>query len=847
MRENLWLVLQLVLLATAGLVYFYKKEHRKEMLMTILFAVPVLFVIPLIEQGLASKGIVWYFYRIFSILSYTSFASVIYLLVFRRHISPIQNPLRKKLGWLVVGIIVALILRYFFALNFALAILIGLFINLAIVLILRSDLIWDFLFSSIVMGVFYLVLFKLSHLNLAVSQMGYWFTGGVTGITVWSVPIEELLLAFVLGGMLGPIYLAVKDQADVQDVNIKYINKPKKVVSLILSVLLLSAVAFFLRIMVLSPSLVQAQEVVSGQNTIDLNQELKFDFDYPVNRKEIIYQISPTVEGEWFFEDNLIKKHFFKTLTFRPEGVYQPNQEYTVEIKNVSNVFGRGAKNYTQKFTAKGLPTVAEASVKDGEKDYNICGQITVNLDQANLGFAQFSFAITPETELEVVENANKKEYLLKPKQCLQQGTNYSLKVERELVIRNLGGDVTQVNPPEQVYLANFTTKNSPNIASYSPKGGAVLVDEKVISISFTENMASGAVGDLVSISPSIDGVWNWVDAKNLRFVSSGNLLYGTNYSIKISKGLKDVLGGYLPSDVTLGFSTIGRVKISSNWPANGAVGVAANARIKMQFNQEVDHISAESLFVIYPSKEGAFSWEGTTLYFSPNGGFEKNSSYSASLQAGVKSIKGLDSDTGYKINFETEISTTMLNIAYDHQDRALSCELASLKMALNYRGLGVSENELINAVGFDPTERNGNVWGDPDQAFVGSIDGKQNSTGYGVHWDPIRSVAGMYRGSSVLSGQPSTAISKEIERDNPVVIWGSMGAGKADQWTTPSGKVINTIIGEHVRLVIGYTGRADNPLSFIINDPIVGRIKWSRSQFDNNWSVFGNKGVVVY
>ena len=820
-------------------------ELWREIIITSLFSLPILLTLPLIGLRLADLSWTWYLARVVSLFVYTALASTIYLLVFRKHISPVRSPLRGKLGWLVIGFVLALLLRYAFGLNVALSLLIGLMVNLAIVLVLRSDLLWDFLFSSLVMGLFYLFLFKISHLNSAVSQIDYWFTSGVTGITVWSVPIEELLLAFVLGGMIGPIYLAIKNKAVVDSPVDYYTSKAKKAVSLLLSFILLVSVVIFLRYMLISPNLVEASSVGNPQ-VVNLNQELRFDFDYPVNRKDLVYQITPSVEGEWVFEDNLLQKHFFRTLIFRPESIYQPNTEYIVQINNVSNVFGRGKKQYTQKFSASGLPTVRETSVNDGDQEVGICQEFKVSLDQPNLGFAQFNFRIQPEVELGVIELEDKKEYQLKPKQCLNQGNNYSLEIERSLIARNQNNEIIKAFSPETIKKIFFATKNAPNITQYSPKGSMILVDNKQVSISFSEEMSPEAVQSFVTISPNTEGNWSWNDSKNLQFVAANNWQYGTNYQIKIGKGLKDLQGGYLQEDVVLGFSTIGRVKVTGNWPSNGASGVVANSKIKVQFNQEVDHASAQALFSIYPEVSGSFSWEGNTMYFAPNG-LEKDSSYAVLVGAGVKSIHGLDSEAGYKINFETEISTTMLDIPLDYQDRALSCELASLKMALNYRGLGVSENELIDRVGFDPTVRDGSIWGDPDNAFVGSIDGKQNSTGYGVHWDPLRAVANAYRSASVISGQSVTRVSEEIQRGNPVVVWGVMGAGKPDQWTTPSGKVINTVIGEHVRLVIGYTGKASNPLSFIINDPIKGRIKWTRSQFESNWAVFGNKGVVVY
>lgn len=55
--------------------------------------------------------------------------------------------------------------------------------------------------------------------------------------------------------------------------------------------------------------------------------------------------------------------------------------------------------------------------------------------------------------------------------------------------------------------------------------------------------------------------------------------------------------------------------------------------------------------------------------------------------------------------------------------------------MALNFKGVNVSEDDLIPKVGFDKTPHNGNIWGNPYTAFVGNISGRQMVDGYGVYW----------------------------------------------------------------------------------------------------------------
>ena len=71
------------------------------------------------------------------------------------------------------------------------------------------------------------------------------------------------------------------------------------------------------------------------------------------------------------------------------------------------------------------------------------------------------------------------------------------------------------------------------------------------------------------------------------------------------------------------------------------------------------------------------------------------------------------------------------LAVAYHRQEHGLSCEVASLLMALNYKGIEVTENELIRQLPVsDPGPRQkDNTWGDPNLGFVGNIDGIMPNT----------------------------------------------------------------------------------------------------------------------
>lgn len=187
------------------------------------------------------------------------------------------------------------------------------------------------------------------------------------------------------------------------------------------------------------------------------------------------------------------------------------------------------------------------------------------------------------------------------------------------------------------------------------------------------------------------------------------------------------------------------------------------------------------------------------------------------------------------------------LNVPFHRQELTLSCEIASLKMALGAAGINIPESELIAAMPMDPTLRGNGVWGNPYQAFVGDIAGKMMNTGYGVYWDPVARVGLKYRRTEVIHNGSLGQLIYHLNQGRAIVVWGYYGRGEKYQWHTPDGGLVNAVNGEHARTLIGYTGTMNNPESVILLDPIYGEITWSVNDFLANWAALENGAVVVY
>ncbi len=196
---------------------------------------------------------------------------------------------------------------------------------------------------------------------------------------------------------------------------------------------------------------------------------------------------------------------------------------------------------------------------------------------------------------------------------------------------------------------------------------------------------------------------------------------------------------------------------------------------------------------------------------------------------------------------FRKDTAVLPLAIKFHRQEHALTCEVSALRMALNYVGVDVDENELLKNLAFSTKEplRNG-IWGDPDQGFVGDIDGSIFSgTGYGVYEKPIYELALLYNNAKIMEDPTIEKVLDEVSSGNPVLVWGLLSHRPIKTWKTVDGKTIQAHPGEHVRIVIGYTGTIQNPKTIILMDPIYGKIYMSKKRFISEWNILKNRTIV--
>lgn len=369
------------------------------------------------------------------------------------------------------------------------------------------------------------------------------------------------------------------------------------------------------------------------------------------------------------------------------------------------------------------------------------------------------------------------------------------------------------------------------------------------------------------SVTPKTPGIWLFKDPlyathlyRKVVFYPYTSLSPATNYTIYLSgihNFMSDISNSHTFTFKTpdvfnvLGDNTTAYVEdqivVTGSFPSNGWDGVAVDTTLRFSFNQLVDIMSVQQHFSFTPPVSGIFNWDGNTLVFTPSNYLSFATRYTFSIAAGITNSLGLVSTENYTVSFTTQEETTKLEVPPLLQKYTLSCEIAALRMVLEYWGIKVTEDELLQKIGFDPNSKKGTTWGNPYVGFVGNIKGKQMVTGYGVYWEPIARVANNYRYAKSFEGWTITQLTQSIQKSIPIITWISIKGRQPTVWRTPTGDNIKAVPDEHVVVVIGFLGPPNNPSHIIVNDPLVGEAYWSRDSFEKKWGSLSNSGVLVF
>ena len=94
------------------------------------------------------------------------------------------------------------------------------------------------------------------------------------------------------------------------------------------------------------------------------------------------------------------------------------------------------------------------------------------------------------------------------------------------------------------------------------------------------------------------------------------------------------------------------RPRVLGSEPANNAAGVSPDANIKITFSEKMDQARTQASFSISPTVNGSYSWDGTTMIFTPQRGLTVGMTYQVKIIKIAEDEVGNDLEEDYTLVF---------------------------------------------------------------------------------------------------------------------------------------------------------------------------------------------------
>ena len=192
-----------------------------------------------------------------------------------------------------------------------------------------------------------------------------------------------------------------------------------------------------------------------------------------------------------------------------------------------------------------------------------------------------------------------------------------------------------------------------------------------------------------------------------------------------------------------------------------------------------------------------------------------------------------------------------VLSVPWYRQVYVLSCESASLRMALAYRGIATTDRAVLDIIGSDlrgPVfDSSGMHWGDPFATFVGNVNGSEVAlTGYGTYYPTIAHAALVLGGHVLRSGQNilPAELYDAVLNGHPAVVWVTYHWVRLTRkdYVAFDGKTVTYAgPGEHAVTLVGV-----QPTRVLINNPATG-VEWiDKATFEAIYAIYDHMAVIL-
>lgn len=221
----------------------------------------------------------------------------------------------------------------------------------------------------------------------------------------------------------------------------------------------------------------------------------------------------------------------------------------------------------------------------------------------------------------------------------------------------------------------------SPYVISYTPAENSIgNLPETSVSITFSEPVNLNTIYEGITISPSIQGRFEWnagiSDSENITFIPLYGFEYGVTYTVKINQSVTDISGNSLREPVNFSF-TVGDDFIKPTLNVYQDIspalyfdesyithGAEKNSRIVIVFSETIKNdnlrssvtVSPSASFYITSSETGGL----TTAYINFTDVLESEQAYTLKISSSITDLQGNALAKDYRYCFITDGTTSI-------------------------------------------------------------------------------------------------------------------------------------------------------------------------------------------
>jgi len=202
-----------------------------------------------------------------------------------------------------------------------------------------------------------------------------------------------------------------------------------------------------------------------------------------------------------------------------------------------------------------------------------------------------------------------------------------------------------------------------PRVIQSTPEAGEEIPLDAFIEVIFDQPMDQRSVEGAFQLFPTVNGRFEWIDARTLRFQPDSLWDRGQSYEVIISSDARSLEKVPLREPFRLHFAAVGFLEVTQVIPANGSQDVdPTNLAITVMFNRPVVPLAAlaeqenfPQPLQVQPPVTGKGEWINTSVYvFRPAEPLAGGSTYTVRVQRGLTDTTGGLLAADYEWSFST-------------------------------------------------------------------------------------------------------------------------------------------------------------------------------------------------